>query len=435
MELAELTRRRKALANKMTSNSVAILSSANRNFRTRDVENPFRQDSDFLYLTGISEPNLLYVIFEKDDVLYSFLFRDNTSEKEKIWDGDRPENSEILEKFGFTKVFNYENYIETLVELISNKEALYIESGVNEELDNFISNNLASSAMSNRSGFSFPKKVIALHSITQKLRLVKSQYEIDLVKRAAEVSVQGHIAAMKKAKPGIYEYELDAEIKYIFNKNNMPFAYMSIVGGGNNACTLHYIKNNSILNNNELVLIDAAAECNGYASDITRTFPVNGKFSEEQALIYDLVLTSQEKAINFIKPGITWDELHNITVTTISKGLVELKILKESFEEVIKKELYKDFYMHKTGHWLGLDVHDVGEYENIKFEPGMIITVEPGVYINQYNNRVESKWRGIGVRIEDDVLVTETGSEVLTSKLPKKRNHVEEICRNNERQG
>jgi len=432
MELAELKRRRKSLVNKMANNSIAILSSANRNFRTRDVENPFRQESDFLYLTGISEPNLLFVIFEKDNNIHSILFRDNTSEKEKIWDGERLDNSEILESFGFTEVFNYENYIEKLVDLISNKETLYIESGINEDLDNFISNNIASSSMNNRGGASFPKKIIALHSITQKLRLVKSQYEIDLVRKAAEVSVQGHIAAMKKAKPGIYEYELDAEIKYIFNKNNMPFAYMSIVGGGNNACILHYIKNNSILNDNELVLIDAAAECNGYASDITRTFPVNGKFSEEQALIYDLVLESQEKAINFIKPGITWDELHNITVQTISEGLIELKILKESLDEVINKELYKDFYMHKTGHWLGLDVHDVGEYENILFEPGMIITVEPGVYINQSNKNVERKWRGIGVRIEDDILITDNGNEVLTNKLPKKRNHVEEICNKNE---
>ena len=249
-----------------------------------------------------------------------------------------------------------------------------------------------------------------------------------MIKDAAKVSIKAHKLAMKKSKPGMYEYELDAEIKYIFNKNNMHMAYMSIVGGGKNACTLHYVKNNCKLKDNDLVLIDAAAENQGYASDITRTFPVNGKFNEEQSLIYDVVLKAQEKAIKFIKPGVTWNEVHKETVNEISRGLIELNLIKDSFENVIKKELYKDFFMHKTGHWLGLDVHDVGEYENVCFQPGMVITVEPGIYIDSANKNVSEKWRGIGVRIEDDVLITDKGNEVITLDLAKKRNEVESLC-------
>ncbi len=429
MELSEIENRRIALVKEMYKDSVAILSSANRNYRTKDVENPYRQDSDFLYLTGISEPNLINIIYENSGRVNSILFRNNTSDHEKIWDGKRLDNNEILKEHGFTEIYDYDDYKEKILEFIINKDSLYIESGLNVELDSFISHNISKSVKNNRKKCLFPKKIVALHSITKKLRLIKSDYEINLIREAARVSIKAHKAAMKKSKPGIYEYELDAEIKYIFNKNNMHYAYMSIVGGGNNACTLHYVKNNDILRDNDLVLIDAAAENQGYASDITRTFPVNGKFTKEQALIYDLVLNAQEKAIDFIKPGVTWEKVHKITVEEISKGLIDLNLLQDNLDNVIKNELYKDFFMHKTGHWLGLDVHDVGEYENIIFKPGMVITIEPGIYINSANMNVLDKWRGIGIRIEDDVLVTEDGNEVITSDLVKKRNEIEVLCR------
>jgi Xaa-Pro aminopeptidase len=428
MELRELKNRRKALVEKMPKNSIAILSSANRNYRTRDVENPYRQDSDFLYMTGISEPNLINIVFEKSGEIFSVLFRNNTSEHEKIWDGSRLENSDILENSGFSEVQSYDDYKEKILNYIIDKDSIYIESGLNPELDDFIYEKISKSGKNNRKNCIFPKKIVALHSVTQKLRLIKSDYEIGLIKKAAEVSIIGHQEAMKKSKPGIYEYELDAEIKYVFNKNNMHFAYMSIVGSGNNACTLHYIKNNNLLKDKDLVLIDAAAENQGYASDITRTFPVNGKYTKEQALIYDVVLNAQEKAIEFIKPGVTWEQVHEITVEEISKGLVALNLVPNDINRVINEELYKDFFMHKTGHWLGLDVHDVGEYENILFEPGMVITVEPGIYINLINKKIPKKWRGIGVRIEDDVLITKNGNEVITKNLVKKRNEVELMC-------
>ena len=428
MELRELKNRRKALIEKMPRNSIAILSSANRNYRTRDVENPYRQDSDFLYMTGISEPNLINIVFEKSGEIFSVLFRNNTSEHEKIWDGSRLENSDILENSGFSEIQSYDDYEEKILNYIIDKDSIYIESGLNPELDDFIYEKISKSGKNNRKNYIFPKKIVALHSVTQKLRLIKSDYEIGLIKEAAKVSIIGHQEAMKKSKPGIYEYELDAEIKYVFNKNNMHFAYMSIVGSGNNACTLHYIKNNNLLKDKDLVLIDAAAENQGYASDITRTFPVNGKYTKEQALIYDLVLNAQEKAIEFIKPGVTWEQVHEITVEEISKGLVALNLLPNDINRVINEGLYKDFFMHKTGHWLGLDVHDVGEYENILFEPGMVITVEPGIYINLMNKKIPKKWRGIGVRIEDDVLITKNGNEVITKNLVKKRNEVELMC-------
>jgi len=422
MDLKELKRRRIALANEMQRNSVAILSSASKNFRTKDVENPYRQHSDFLYLAGLNEPNLINIVFKENDEVISILFRDNTSDHEKVWEGKRLDNSEIKEKYGFSEIYNMSNYEDKIVNYIRQKETIYIEQGLNIKLDHIIMQKLK------KFSENCQKAIIPLNSITQKLRLIKSDYEINMIKGAAKVSIQAHKEAMKKSKPGIYEYELDAEIKYVFNKNNMHFAYMSIVGGGNNACTLHYIKNDSLLKDKDLVLIDAAAENNGYASDITRTFPVNGKFTKEQSLIYDIVLKAQEKTIEFIRPGITWNDVHQTTVNEISKGLIELDLLKDNFENVIKKESYKEFFMHRTGHWLGLDVHDVGEYENILFEPGMVITVEPGIYINESNESIPKKWRGIGVRIEDDVLITKGGNEVITKDLAKERNEIEALC-------
>jgi len=428
MELEELRNRRESLLSIMPEKSVAILSSAYRNFRTRDVENPYRQNSDFLYMTGISEPNLLNMIYREDGKNHLILFRNNTTDHEKVWEGIRLDNNEILERYGFTGIYDYDEYQEKISTILEKKENIYVDDGVNKELDIFLSSKLPDIGSSKQLNSLHPKNKIALSPIIHKMRLVKSDYEVELMKNAAQVSILAHEQAMKKSKPGIYEYELDAEMQYIFNKNNMHFAYMSIVGGGNNACTLHYIKNNHLLKNNELVLIDAAAENKGYASDITRTFPVNGKFTKEQALIYDIVLNAQEKAIEFLRPGVTWDKVHEISVREIAQGLINLNILPDDLEMVINNELYKEFFMHKTGHWIGLDVHDVGDYEGIIFEPGMVITVEPGIYISLSNKDVEKKWRGIGVRIEDDVLITSNGCEVITKKLAKKRDAIEAIC-------
>ena len=428
MKFEELKNRREALLSIMPEKSIAILSSAYRNYRTKDVENPYRQNSDFLYMTGINEPNLLNMIYREGGKNHSILFRNNTTDHEKVWEGIRLDNNKILERYGFTEIHNYDEYQEKISSFLEKKENIYIDDGINKELDMFLSSKLPDIGNSKQVSSLFPKNKIALSTIIHKMRLVKSDYEIELMKNAAQVSILAHEQAMKKSKPGIYEYELDAEIKYIFNKHNMHFAYMSIVGGGDNACTLHYIKNNHLLKNNELVLIDAAAENKGYASDITRTFPVNGKFTQEQALIYDIVLSAQEKAIEFLRPGVTWDKVHEISVKEISQGLINLSILPDDIEMVINDGLYKEFFMHKTGHWIGLDVHDVGDYEGILFEPGMVITVEPGIYISSSNKNVEKKWRGIGVRIEDDVLITSNGCEVITKKLAKKRDEVEAIC-------
>ena len=428
MKFEELKNRREALLSIMPEKSIAILSSAYRNFRTKDVENPYRQNSDFLYMAGINEPNLLNMIYREGGKNHSILFRNNTTDHEKVWEGIRLDNNEILERYGFTEIHNYDQYQERISSFLEKKENIYIDDGINKELDRFLSSKLPDIGNNKQVNSLFPKNKIALSTIIHKMRLVKSDYEIELMKNAAQVSILAHEQAMKKSKPGIYEYELDAEIKYIFNKHNMHFAYMSIVGGGDNACTLHYIKNNHLLKNNELVLIDAAAENKGYASDITRTFPVNGKFTQEQALIYDIVLSAQEKAIEFLRPGVTWDKVHEISVKEISQGLINLSILPDDIEMVINDGLYKEFFMHKTGHWIGLDVHDVGDYEGILFQPGMVITVEPGIYISSSNKNVEKKWRGIGVRIEDDVLITSNGCEVITKKLAKKRDEVEAIC-------
>ena len=301
MDLNELKNRRLALISLMHSDSIAILSSADKNFRTKDVENPYRQHSDFLYMAGLTEPNLICLLIKGNNKWKSILFRDNTSEHEKIWEGDRLDNEQISEKYDFPEIYNTSDCKDKISNYIKNKKVIYVEKGLNVVIDNLVLKELEKSEKDTQ------KEVAPLNLITQKLRLIKSNYEIKMIRDAAKVSIKAHKAAMKKSRPGIYEYELDAEIKYVFNKNNMHFAYMSIVGSGNNACILHYIKNDSVLKNKDLVLIDAAAENNGYASDITRTFPVNGKFTKEQSQIYDIVLNAQEKAINFIKPGVTWN--------------------------------------------------------------------------------------------------------------------------------
>jgi len=283
-----------------------------------------------------------------------------------------------------------------------------------------------------RAGISAPAEFISSDHILHEMRLIKSAYEVKQMKKAAKVSVVAHKKAMQCAKPAMFEYQVDAEMKHHFMHNGARFeAYPSIVGGGKNGCVLHYTDNDAVLNDGDLLLIDAGCEWQKYASDITRTFPVNGVFSEEQKALYQLVLDAQYAAIEKVQPGNHWNDPHEAAVKVLTKGLVKLGLLKGSVPTLIKEEAYKPYYMHRTGHWLGLDVHDVGDYKIDKqwrlLEPGMVLTVEPGLYIQPNATEVDKKWRGIGIRIEDDVLVTKKGHDVLTATAPKEVNEIEAL--------
>jgi len=283
-----------------------------------------------------------------------------------------------------------------------------------------------------RTGVSAPAEFISSDHILHEMRLIKSAQEIKLMKKAAKISVKAHIKAMQSCRPGMYEYQVDANIKYCFmNHGAQQEAYPAIVGGGSNGCVLHYIDNNALLNDGDLLLIDAGCEWQKYASDITRTFPVNGVFSDEQKALYQLVLNAQYAAIEQVKPGNHWNDPHDAAIEVLTKGLVTLGLLKGRVSTLIKNEAYKPYYMHRTGHWLGMDVHDVGDYKLDSqwrlLEPGMVLTVEPGLYIQPDAKEVDEKWRGVGIRIEDDVLVTKKGHEVLTDSAPKEVKDIEAL--------
>ncbi len=316
--------------------------------------------------------------------------------------------------------------------MLEGKKQVFYPMGRDSELDQHLLECINHLRSQSRLGLMAPSELVALDFIIHEMRLFKDAEELTLMRRAAEVSAQAHINAMQKCREGLYEYQIEAELIYCFMQQGLRHvAYPSIVAAGKNACTLHYTKNTGQLISGELLLIDAGAECDHYAADITRTFPISGRFTEPQKLLYQLVLDAQTAAIAQVKPGASWNHAHEAAVETLTKGLVALGLLKGSVKKLIKDEKYKAFYMHRTGHWLGMDVHDVGEYKINQhwrlLEPGMVLTVEPGLYIPAHCKTVDKQWRGIGIRIEDDVLVTATGHEVLTQSVPKSIVEIEQL--------
>jgi len=315
-------------------------------------------------------------------------------------------------------------------------EKIFFTLGNDTSYDQKITNILNSLRAGQRQGVSAPGSIISLESITHELRLIKSAEEIKLMRKAAKIGVEAHFRVMKECQENLYEYQLESEILHQFGQYGTTASYDSIVASGSNACTLHYTDNRSKLKNGELLLTDAGCEFEMYASDITRTIPISGVFTEEQKAIYSIVLQTQKKAIESVKPGQTFKNLQNDAIKSITKGLQKLGILSGNIDKLIANEAYKPFYMHGIGHWLGMDVHDVGSYGNPrkgsvrKFEPGMVLTIEPGIYISSNNRQVEKKWRGIGIRIEDDILVKKNGNENLTNKLPKEIDDIESIMAN-----
>lgn len=424
-QLAEFMRR-------MEPNSVAVLPAAREVTRSNDTEYRFRQDSDFYYLTGFTEPDAVAVIAPSKDAPFTLFVRPRDKEKE-TWTGRRAGVEGAKERFGADEAFPVEEFDAKLTELLDGARNLYYRLGNgNPELDQTIIRQLARMRSLGRRGVQPPQAVVDPGSILQEMRLFKTEEEIALMQRSADIASEAHREAMKAARPGIKEYEIEALIEYIFRRNgaNAP-AYNSIVGGGANATILHYINNDAELKDGDLLLIDAGAEYEGFASDITRTFPVNGRFTEAQRDIYELVLECQERCTEMIAPGVTMEEMHKRSVEILTEGMVRLGLLKGDVEKLIEEEQYKKFYMHRLGHYLGMDVHDVGLYhadgEPRPVEAGMVMTVEPGLYVAEDAEEIPEKYRGIGVRIEDDVLVTRDGHRVLTSQAPKRVEEIEEL--------
>lgn len=431
----EFSRRRKALMGMMEPNSIAILPAAQEKPRSRDTEFLFRQDSDFYYLTGFDEPNAVLVLIPGRDHGECVLFCRERDREKEIWDGYRAGPEGAIEKYGADDAFPIDDIDEILSGLIEGRQRMYYAMGKDPNFDKRVMEWVNRIRAKVRAGASPPGEFLDLDHLLHDMRLFKSAAEIRIMEESADISCGAHIRAMQACKPGLYEYQLEAEIKHECGmRGAREQAYNPIVGGGKNGCILHYVENSDKLKDGDLVLIDAGGEYEHYASDITRTFPVNGKFTKEQAAIYQIVLDAQDAAIEKVKPGNHWNEPHDASVETITAGLIGLGLIDGDLQDAIDRGAYKEFYMHRIGHWLGMDVHDVGDYrvgdEWRVLEPGMVMTVEPGIYISPDNEKVSKKWRGIGIRIEDDVLITKDGCQVLTEKAPKTIKDIEAIMSN-----
>lgn len=420
----EYPKRRRELMAQMSPNSIAIIPCAPVTTRNRDVEHPFRQDSDFYYLSGFAEEHSVIVLLPGREQGEYLLFCQEKIKEQEIWTGRRvgPEAAPAL--LGCDDAFPISDIDDILPGLLEGKDRVYANLGVSKEFDNQLMGWVNHIKSQVRNGAVPPREFCALDHLLHEMRLIKSKDEIALMQAAANISAKAHARVISLTKPGLYEYQLEAELLRDFMAAGSRWpAYPSIVGAGENACILHYTQNTALIADGDLILIDAGCELDYYASDITRTFPANGKFSPAQRDIYQLVLDANLAAITQVKPGNHWNSPHEAAVQVLTAGLVKLGLLQGEPAKLIEEQAYRRFYMHKTGHWLGMDVHDVGEYridgQWRELEEGMVLTIEPGLYIAPDDDSVEAKWRGIGVRIEDDVAVTKTGCKVLTSAIVK----------------
>jgi Xaa-Pro aminopeptidase len=431
MDQKEFVRRRKQLMHMMGPDAIAILPTNPERTRNRDVEYPFRPDSDFFYITGFPEPEAVAVLAPgRPHGEYLLFCRDRDPEKE-IWNGRRAGPEGAVERFGADDAFPISDIDDILPGLLESHERVFYNMGAAPEFDQRLIGWVNGLRSQSRAGKQAPDEFVSLEHFVHDMRLYKSRAEIKVMRQAANIAARAHRRAMQVCEPGMMEYELEAEFLHEFRKAGGEPAYQSIVGGGANACILHYTENNAALNSGDLVLIDAGAEHQCYASDITRCFPVNGRFSKAQSAIYNLVLEAQLAAIDEVYPGNTWNAPHDAAVKVITRGLVKLGLLKGRTPTLVKEQAYRKFYMHRTGHWLGMDVHDVGDYKVGDawrvLEPGMVLTVEPGIYIAGGTRGVARKWWNIGVRIEDDVLVTRDGHDVLSKNVPKSIDEIEAL--------
>ena len=418
---------------RMAPKSVAIIPGAHEPRRSNDTHYRFRQDSDFFYLTGFEEPDSLAVICSEKEPKYTLFVRPRDPERE-IWDGRRAGVEGAKSEFGAGEAFPIAEFESKLADFLDGAEILYYRLGVDRELDDTIIKEISRMRAWNRKPIHPPQTIIDAATIVHELRVVKRPEELEIMQAAADIAAEAHVEAMKAARPGMKEYEVEALIEQVFRRHGAAApAYTSIVGAGPNATVLHYINNDGDLRDGDLLLVDAGAEYKGYASDITRTFPINGHYSPAQREIYDLVLKAQMSCVEMVRPGVTHEQLKQHSIEVLTEGMVELGMLKGKPEDLIKEKKYEKFYMHGLGHMLGIDVHDVGRYyygqDSRALEPGVVMTVEPGIYVAPDTKDVPEKYLGIGVRIEDDVLCTNNGPRVLTTKVPKHPEEIENLMR------
>ncbi|MDR7133572.1 Xaa-Pro aminopeptidase [Lysobacter niastensis] len=423
-------RRRRQLMRMAGDDAILVLPAAVERIRSRDTHYPYRQDSDLLYLTGFPEPEAVLVLVPGRRHGEVILFCRERDPEREGWDGPRFGPEGAIEAFGLDDAYPITDLDDILPGLLEGRSRVYYHFGRDQEFDLKLIGWLNRVRAMVRQGAQPPHEFLELGHLLDELRLFKDRDELKLMQRAADISVMAHRAAMRVVRPGIREYELQAELECVFRQHDAEPAYSSIVGAGSNACVLHYRSNSAQALDGDLVLVDAGAEYRGYASDITRTFPVNGRFSKEQRALHDLVGAAQAAALAQARPGVAYEAGHVAAVETLTEGLLKLGLLKGRLEKNLADGSYKRFYRHKTGHWLGLDVHDVGEYridgESRLLEPGMVFTIEPGLYVSENDETVDAKWRGIGIRTEDDVLVTRDGCEVLTDALARSAEEIEE---------
>ena len=431
IERKEFKRRRRQLMRMADEDAIVIVPAAPERIRNNDSHYPYRQDSDFHYLTGFGEPDAVLVLIPGRSAGAEILFcRERHPEREQ-WDGPRAGPDGSVEDYALDDAFPIEDIDEILPGMIEGRSRVYYHFGRDTDFD------LRIIAWVNRvrgevkKGARAPHEFVALSHLLHDLRLFKSAGELALMRRSAEIAAEGHCRAMQATRPGMYEHAVEAELLHTFRRHGAVASYEPIVGGGANACVLHYRANNALLNDGDMLLIDAGAEFHGYASDITRTFPVNGRYTKAQREIYDIVLAAQDSAIDQVRPGRAFNAYHDAAVRVISQGLIDLGLLEGELDEVIESGAFRKFYMHKTGHWLGLDVHDVGDYrigdDFRELEAGMVLTVEPGIYIAPSLEGVPEAYRGIGVRIEDDVVVSKSAPDVMSTDVPRVASSIEAL--------
>ena len=431
MNPKEFARRRRQLMRMVGKGGIAILPAAPTRVRNRDVEHAYRQDSDFHYLTGFPEPEAVAVLLPgRPHGEYVLFCRDRNPERE-TWDGRRAGPEGAVRDYGADDAFPVCDIDDILPGMLEHSERVYYTIGLNAEFDQRLLGWVNQLRAAAKTGVTTPAEFVALDHLMHDMRLFKSRGEVAAMRKAARIAAAAHIRAMRACRPGMMEYEIEAEFLHEFRRHDATTAYQPIVGGGANGCILHYVENGAQLNAGELLLVDAGCEYDCYASDVTRTFPVDGRFSAAQRELYEVVLEAQLAAIARVRPGNHWNDPHDAAVRVLTRGLVRLGLLKGRVPTLIREGAYRRFYMHRTGHWLGMDVHDVGDYKLGEqwriLEPGMVMTVEPGLYVAPGSKGVARKWQGIGIRIEDDVLVTANGAEVLSCDAPKDPEEIERL--------
>ena len=433
MKPTEYTRRRKQLMQLMGPGSIAIIPAAPEKIRNADTHYPYRQDSDFRYLTGFPEPEAVAVLIPGRKHGEFVLFCRERDPLMETWNGRRAGQQGAVDEYGADDAFPIADIDEILPGMLEQVDRVFYTMGNHPDFDHRLIGWVNHLRAQVRTGTHTPAEFVSLEHLLHDMRLVKSRAEVATMRRAAQISAGAHKRAMRACRPGLNEYEIEAELLHEFHRNGGVPAYTSIIGGGANACILHYVENDAPLNDGDLLLIDAGTELDGYASDITRTFPVGGTYSDAQRAVYDVVLKAQLAAIDQVRAGNHWNDPHDAAVKALTQGLVKLGLLKGSVPQLIRDGAYRKFYMHRTGHWIGMDVHDVGDYKIDDqwrvLEPGMVLTIEPGLYIAPGTRGVAKKWWGIGIRIEDDVLVTRGEPDVLSADVPKDPDAIEALMR------